>query len=108
MKTTKFTSTKPTKTPSSYTQAELDAGADGIWLCGRSEDPSVINSTFICGGTCPSRRKRRGNSSFYKIFPFIINKTRFYYILSLFGETLANFDCVKILKSLIRKSLSRS
>ena len=63
-KTTKYTLTPPTKTPSSYSQSDLDAGIDGLVLCGRSEDPAVIGNPFKCGGSCPSRRRRRGK--FYR------------------------------------------
>ena len=80
MKTTAFTTTKPTKTPSQYSQAELDAGTDGLWLCGRSEDQSVINSPFKCGGTCPVKRRRRGILSFEQFsLLFLKVKDRIYY-----------------------------
>ena len=80
MKTTPFTTKKPTKTPSQYTQAELDAGADGLWLCGRSEDQSVINSPFKCGGACPVKRRRRGILSFEQFsLLFLKVKDRVYY-----------------------------
>jgi len=49
----------PSREPSSYSDAELTNGVDGIWQCGESENPDVFGKKYRCGGACHSDEARR-------------------------------------------------